>query len=385
MELSVTQIKRNDLAAHAEDASSNSVQPAVFQPGAHEPPASREDPRPAPLVPANVDLRDFPYMPLDVVRLRDSRIASHNSGEGFRCAVILWCVSWHQTPAASLPNDDIMLAKYAGFGRALREWRKMRQQALYGWIQCCDGRLYHPTVAEKALEAWSERLKQRWKTELARIKKAAQRSDSKPNYPDFEEWRLNFELTGQEQWPAEAVPRTGVGDIDVCPQGQTPNVPRETASKGREGKPLKALLHTSARSDTSEGAGAALARALRLNGFPECSGHHPDLVALAEEGITEAEVIEAARAKPGKSIGWIAARVRGRRADALERKPEAGGAIASQVDPAARQLAEAQHEWDSAYLLIVNDFTHELIDEAKRDAKLRDLGKRPAAASEAAS
>ena len=32
------------------------------------------DGRPEPLVPADVDLRDFPFMPLDVLRLRDSEL-----------------------------------------------------------------------------------------------------------------------------------------------------------------------------------------------------------------------------------------------------------------------------------------------------------------------
>jgi Protein of unknown function (DUF1376) len=112
---------------------------------------------PAPLVPADVDLRDFAFMPLDVVRLRDSDLAGVASAEEFRCAVLLWCASWHQVPAASLPDNDATLAGLAGFGRSVKEWRKHKTGAMRGWTKCDDGRLYHPVVAEKAVEAWNKR------------------------------------------------------------------------------------------------------------------------------------------------------------------------------------------------------------------------------------
>ncbi|ACK51687.1 hypothetical protein Msil_2767 [Methylocella silvestris BL2] len=126
---------------------------------------------PAPLTPEDADLADFQYMKLDVRRLRDSRIASAISGEEFRCAVLLWCAAWHQKPASSLPDDDLELSQLAGFGRALSEWLKVREGALYGWIKCADGRLYHPVVAEKANEAWAEKLAFRWKRECDRLRK----------------------------------------------------------------------------------------------------------------------------------------------------------------------------------------------------------------------
>lgn len=113
---------------------------------------------PEPLVPAEVDLRDFPFMPLDVVRLRDSGLTAKASGDEFRAAVLLWCASWHQVPAASLPDDDDELANICGYSRARREWAKVREGALRGWNRCSDGRLYHSAVAGKALEAWIEKL-----------------------------------------------------------------------------------------------------------------------------------------------------------------------------------------------------------------------------------
>jgi len=122
-----------------------------------------------PLVPADVDLRNFPFMPLDVLRLRDSDLASAPSAEVFRCSVLSWCVAWHQLPAASLPDDDVALARLLGFGRDVKGWIKVRANGgLRGWILCDDGRLYHPVVAEKAREAWLSKLAQRARTEAAR-------------------------------------------------------------------------------------------------------------------------------------------------------------------------------------------------------------------------
>ena len=129
-----------------------------------------------PLTDCDCDLRDFPYMPLDVVRLRDSDISALSNGEEFRCAVLLWCASWHQVPAASLPDDDIVLSQLAGFGRVVNEWKKVRNGALRGWIKCSDGRLYHPVVAEKANEAWESKKKYRLHKENDRVRKAELRA-----------------------------------------------------------------------------------------------------------------------------------------------------------------------------------------------------------------
>lgn len=130
----------------------------------------------SPLTSPDCDLRDFPFMPLDVVRLRDSDIAAISTGDEFRCAVLLWCASWHQIPASSIPDDDIVLAQLAGFGRVIKEWQKVRDGALKGWVKCDDGRLYHPVVAEKANEAWKSRIKYREKKEADRVRKAEERA-----------------------------------------------------------------------------------------------------------------------------------------------------------------------------------------------------------------
>lgn len=187
---------------------------------------------PAPLTPPDCDLRDFAFMPLDVLRLRDSDLAVKADGESFRCAVLLWCASWHQVPAASLPDDDDVLAQLAGFGRVTKEWLRHRDGALRGWEKCADGRLYHPVVAEKATEAWRAKMIQRWKTECARIKKHNQRHETDVHVPDLDEW-LSL---GCPQGQPIAVPGTKKHvprDAGSGPEGHPPNVPRETHSKGQ--------------------------------------------------------------------------------------------------------------------------------------------------------
>jgi hypothetical protein len=109
---------------------------------------------PNPLTPADCDLRDFGYMPVDVQRVCDSDLAALESPEACWAAFLLWCKSWHQVPAASLPDDDRVLAKFTGYQRAPEAWAAIREGAMRGWIKCTDGRLYHPVVAEKANEAW---------------------------------------------------------------------------------------------------------------------------------------------------------------------------------------------------------------------------------------
>lgn len=139
--------------------------------------------KPEPLTPPDLDLRDFEWMPLSVVRLRDSGIVVVASAEAFRAAVLLWCAAWHQVPAASLPKDEKMLCSLAGFGRDLKTWRPLAAEALHGFVECSDGRLYHPVIAEKAIESGSKKKKQGKQTaaateaaRLARLARDAERN-----------------------------------------------------------------------------------------------------------------------------------------------------------------------------------------------------------------
>lgn len=160
-----------------------------------------------PLTPLGCDLTDFQFMPLDVARLRDSGLASSETPEACWAAVLLWAASWHQIPAASVPNDERWLAKAAGYmarGKIDPQWPKIREGAMRGFVLCDDGRLYHSVVAEKARESWQAKLAQRWRTECARIKKHNERHGTKIEKPAFDAWMAAG-----------------------CPQGQLPLVPSD--------------------------------------------------------------------------------------------------------------------------------------------------------------
>ena len=138
-----------------------------------------------PLVPPEVDLKGLEFMPLDVTRLRDSDLASVSTGDEFRAAVLLWCASWHQRPAASVPDDDRVLAMLAGYGRDMSGWMEVRDVALRGWALCADGRLYHPVVAEKAIEAWGGRVEYREKVSSSAERKRREREERKQLFADL--------------------------------------------------------------------------------------------------------------------------------------------------------------------------------------------------------
>lgn len=197
---------------------------------------------PEPLTPADCDLRDFQFMPLDVVRLRDSDIAVMVSGEEFRSAVMLWCAAWHQVPAGSLPNDDRSLASLAGYGRAVGEWLKVKEGALRGWIECTDARLYHPVVCEKARESWDSKLQHAYDKLVDRLRKLnKKREESKlPSitWPSFDDWKSMGRPLESKLVPVERKPDSGGTQIDSggFDDGSGGNPP-EKALKGqvREG------------------------------------------------------------------------------------------------------------------------------------------------------
>ena len=119
----------------------------------------------------------MPFMALDVARLRDSDMTMLTSGDEFKAAVLLWCASWNQVPAASLPNDDRLLAGLARLD--MKRWAKVREMALHGYVLCSDGKLYHPVVADKALEAWEDRQQHRLTKASERERKRQEREDRK--------------------------------------------------------------------------------------------------------------------------------------------------------------------------------------------------------------
>ena len=136
-----------------------------------------------PPIPADVDLRDFRFMPLDVLSIRDGRLPLGDPAI-FRATMLLWFVAWHQLPAGSLDKDDEWLADHSG---AHADWPRIRDAVLAGFVEHADGRLYHPVVTEKVLEAWGRKhAKQRLKAADRERKAEAREPASLPPPPEPE-------------------------------------------------------------------------------------------------------------------------------------------------------------------------------------------------------
>jgi hypothetical protein len=129
---------------------------------------------PEPLTPQDCDLRDYAWSPIDWNRLLTSETWMLGSDAEKVTALTLWGKSWHQVPAGSLPNNDRMLELLS----ERRDWPRVRNHAMRNWKLCSDGRLYHPVVAEKALESWKIRASQKQRTAAAREAKEAKRLES---------------------------------------------------------------------------------------------------------------------------------------------------------------------------------------------------------------
>jgi len=112
---------------------------------------------PEPMTPADCDLRGLEYMPLLGQHLFGSEFNARANDSEWRAGLTLWWAAWCQVPAASLPDDDVALCRFADLGRDVKLWKKLRNKALHGWVKCSDGRLYHPTLAKQALLAWGKR------------------------------------------------------------------------------------------------------------------------------------------------------------------------------------------------------------------------------------
>lgn len=159
---------------------------------------------PPPLVPREVSLRDVSDMPIDVRRLMTSQTWILGSSNEKLAALCLWMESWHQVPAGSLPNNEKMLAVLSQAGE---NWPSVREHALHGWMLCSDGLLYHPVVAEKAIEVWRCKSSSKIRTEKARLALQKRREAVKGLPMD--------EFPGMPAKPAEVKKMTAVNAIQL--------------------------------------------------------------------------------------------------------------------------------------------------------------------------
>lgn len=132
---------------------------------------------PEPPVPATLDVRCFPTMPLDVARLRGSETWILSSPAERSAEINLWAASWHSVPAGSLPNDDRVLAYLSMAGP---DWPAVKEMALRGWVLCSDGRYYHHVVCQFAVEMETKKRCETRKRDGDRARMRQLRSEMSP-------------------------------------------------------------------------------------------------------------------------------------------------------------------------------------------------------------
>lgn len=188
-----------------------------------------------PLVSPEIDLRDFPFMPVDIGRLFGSEFHAQSDDGAWRAGVTLWLKSYHQVPAASIPDDDVALARLAELGRDVKAWRRIKDAALRGWVKCSDGRLYHPVVAEKALEGWIEKLGQRKSSAAGNAKRYGQTFNPSPFDTSIEDavGRLSA-LNPSSRLLAKRLPKTSRKSPDGSSDGGLSGSQGTGKGQGRE-------------------------------------------------------------------------------------------------------------------------------------------------------
>lgn len=249
-----------------------------------------------PMTPPECDLRGLPFMPLDVVRLADSDLFALSTGEEFKAAVALWCKSWLQVPAASLPNDDRILAHLSGAGS---RWPKVKAMALRGWIECSDGRLYHPVVAEKARHAWKQREQQRARANRRWGNDGGNAAPDPDAMPDDH-------------------PRQSRGDAAACPTACPTAYAPAMQGRGRVKREEERDIPSSLRSDGAVPARAdaraelfrdGLAEIRRITGLPDAKARALIGKCLKATGdnasSVSAAIARAADLRPAEPVPWL--------------------------------------------------------------------------------
>lgn len=206
---------------------------------------SQVDDRPAPFSTAECDLRGLEWMPLNAANLLDSDLFLLSTGDEFKAAMALICKSWRQVPAGSLPNDDGALATLSG----ARDWTMVRTMALRNWVLCSDGRLYHPVVAEKAMEALPHREEFIAKKTAEAERKERERRDRKELFAKLREAGFVLPYDTKTTELRERVAKLGqAGDNPSNPAVER-DIDRDDLSRGN--RDLSRLGHHTTPPDTT--------------------------------------------------------------------------------------------------------------------------------------
>lgn len=271
---------------------------------------------PAPLTPADCDLRGLEWMPFFGDRLFGSETWLMASPEGRCAALALWWAAWKQRPAGSIPDQDRALAQLSGYGMAVKAWQAVRGEALRGWVKCADGRLYHPVVCDLARDAMERRSKERERKATLRARKNVPRDNrGTTSGQDADEAR---DSGGTACGRAAAVPadRTGQDRTEEIEGSDLRSDAPGASGDGLFGELPKDRAPTM-RATLFEH-GLPILRALTGKGDGQCRGLIGRWLAGMDDdcGRLYAVLREAEALRPADPMAWLTAAVRPRAAKA---------------------------------------------------------------------
>lgn len=244
---------------------------------------------PAPLVPPEVDCTDLDAFMLNVERLMASELVALSTHEVIGAALLLWCRAWKQRPAASLPDDERVLAAYSRL--TIQRFRKLRSEVMRGFVKCSDGRFYHAVLAEVAIRAFGAKTTHRKRREMdaERLRKWREQRDGNAGETRFvQEGREGKGREGKKEEEKEAAPAPPNG-------ANAPQTPRpKCVEPGPED--VKSAIF-----------GAGLSWLIRNTGAnePSCRSFLGSLIGQHGEITTATALLAAERAKPVDPRSWL--------------------------------------------------------------------------------
>lgn len=193
---------------------------------------------PEPLTPPDCDCTDLDGFMMNVERLMASELVALSSHAAVGAALFLWCRAWKQLPAASLPDDDRVLAAFARL--PLKSFQKIKSEVMRGFVKCNDGRLYHAFLSAEARRAFDRKMAFRNKrdAEAKRLKdwrenKNETRTKRVRNaYDDDDETRTERVSYGKDR--DRDRDGTGQGRYGTGKEENTPQPPQAGESAGDE-------------------------------------------------------------------------------------------------------------------------------------------------------
>jgi hypothetical protein len=256
------------------------------------------DSKPAPY-PADTLAKGWRFE-LDHERIEQSDTWALASPELRPWLLMLWMMSWRQTPCGTLPNNDAVIA--ARIGMPLRTFTKHRDVLMRGWWIADDGRQYHDTITGRVRAMLDKRASDAQRAANRRGRKADAQGDSP-------------------------------GGNGGSPPGQLPELPPESRVTPSGVPPEFDTKHqavkTIPRTDTQPGVsgdnfpdpspyGAAFGLLHRL-GVIGASPGDPEFRAMVDKGVSDDEwrtAVDKAAGKQRRDLPFIVGIIRNQRLDA---------------------------------------------------------------------